>query len=142
MADVAFYTKLGCMTAAKQVKLLEDAGHRVDVRDLLARDWSAEELLSYFGDMPVAEWFNTKSPRVKSGEIDPSVYGRDETLTLVLADHLLIHRPLMEANGERRCGFNPVDVHAWIGLGETVFQQSAGEDYFSCSQPPAGQNCP
>lgn len=137
MANIIFYTKLGCATAGKQIELLKQAGHGVEVRDLLAHDWTTEELLTYFGALPVAEWFNVKSPRVKSGEIDPAAYPRDAALELMLADHLLIHRPLMEAGDVRCCGFDPVAVHAWVGLGETVFRQSAAQDYNSCSQPAA-----
>lgn len=143
MAHIVYYTKLGCMTAAKQIKLLADSGHQVDVRDLLAHEWTKEELLSYFGKMPVSEWFNVKSPRVKSGEIDPDAYCADQALELMLADHLLIHRPMMAAGGRRVCGFDPEQVHAWVGLGETLYQRAAGEDFVSCSQPAANvPRCP
>jgi len=143
MATITFFTKPGCMTAAKQVDLLEQSGHRVDVRDLLAHPWTADELTSYFGDLPVPVWFNEKSPRVKSGEIDPTAYSMSEALDLMLADHLLIHRPLMESGGRRACGFDPPAVHAWVGLGDTVYRKAVEEDYASCSQPAAnGPVCP
>ena len=144
MARITFYTKLGCMTSAKQVELLEQSGHEVEVRDLLAYPWTGEELTSYFGGLPVEAWFNEKSPRVKSGEIDPTAYDRDEALTLMLADHLLIRRPLMESGGKRLCGFDPATVHAWVGLGEAVYERSSKEDYTSCSQPSTTipQHCP
>jgi nitrogenase-associated protein len=135
MAQITFYTKLGCMTSAKQIDLLQQSGHNVEVCDLLAHPWTTEELTSYFGEMPVTEWFNEKSPRVKSGEIDPTAYGRDEALALMLDDHLLIHRPLMESSGKRLCGFDPAAVHAWIGLTDSSLERSAGEDYAGCSQP-------
>jgi nitrogenase-associated protein len=91
----------------------------------------------------VAAWFNEKSPRVKSGEIDPSAYDCDGALALMLADHLLIHRPLMESGGKRLCGFDPATVHAWVGLGDQVYKRSTTEDYTSCSQssPVAPQKC-
>jgi hypothetical protein len=80
---------------------------------------------------------------VKSGEIDPTAYSRHEALGLVLADHLLIRRPLMESGGTRLCGFEPDQVHAWVGLGETAYRLAAEEDYASCSQPPTSpQKCP
>jgi nitrogenase-associated protein len=136
MAQIVFYTKPGCTTAARQVELLRQSGHEVEVRDLLAHPWTAQELLSYFGDLPVEACFNEKSPRVRSGEIDPTAYGCDAAIGLMLADHLLIHRPLMESGGMRRCGFDPAAVHAWVGLGEAVYERSSREDYSSCSQPP------
>ena len=37
----------------------------------------------------------------------------------MLADPLLIRRPLMESGGRREAGFQPERVAAWIGLAET-----------------------
>jgi len=144
MAQITFFTKLGCLTSAKQVRLLEQSGHEVAVLDLLAHPWTAEELTSYFGELPVAAWFNEKSPRVRSGEIDPSAYDAGGALSVMLGDHLLIRRPLMESGGARRCGFDPAAVHAWVGLGAAVYEQSRTEDYSSCSQPASvpPQQCP
>ena len=143
MACITFYTKLGCMTSAKQIDLLKQSGHEVDLRDLLAHPWTAEELSSYFGEMPVEEWFNAKSPRVRSGEIDPTSYNREGALTQMQADHLLIHRPLMESGGTRQCGFDPATIHTWVGLSAAGLTQSTDEDYESCSQPPqTAQQCP
>ena len=85
MAQIIFYTKLGCSTSAKQVALLEQSGHQVEVRDLLAHTWSAEELTSYFGEMPVDAWFNPNSPRVKSGEIDPGSFDCKDALAAMQA---------------------------------------------------------
>jgi nitrogenase-associated protein len=143
MARITFFTKLGCMTSAKQVELLEQSGHEVEVCDLLAHPWTAEELASYFGWLPVEAWFNEKSPRVKSGEIDPSRYDSNGALAVMLHDHLLIRRPLMESGESRLCGFDPVIIHSWVGLGEDVYERSASEDYSGCSQPSSGtlQQC-
>jgi len=135
MARITFFTKIGCMTSAKQIELLEQSGHEVEVRDLLAYPWSADELTSFFGGMPVEAWFNEKSPRIKSGEIDPKLYDGESALTLMLADHLLIRRPLMQSGGQRLCGFDPAVMHAWVGLSSSGLTRSDGEDYTSCSQP-------
>jgi nitrogenase-associated protein len=143
MAQITFYTKPGCMTAAKQIDLLEQSGHEVDVRDLLSHHWTADELAAYFGGLPVEAWFNEKSPRVKSGEINPAAYDREGAFTLMLADHLLIRRPLMESSGRRICGFDPATIHAWVGLEETVYERSIKEDFAGCSQPAANPHaCP
>ena len=74
MAHITYFTKPGCLTSGKQVDLLRQSGHEVEVRDLLSHPWEPEELMSYFGEMPVKLWFNPNAPRVKSGEIDPSAY--------------------------------------------------------------------
>ena len=135
MALITYYTKPGCATSMKQIELLRQAGHQIDVRDLIAHPWQAEELRSYFVELPVTAWFNPNSPRVKSGEIDPQGYDGHEALALMQADHLLIRRPLMESEGTRMCGFDPVAIHAWIGLGTSVYEQSLAQDFTSCSQP-------
>jgi len=143
MALITFYTKNGCATSARQIDLLRLSGHQVNVVDLLAHPWQPEELTTYFGALPVQRWFNPNSPRVKSGEIDPAAYDRDGALTLMLADHLLIRRPLMESGGVRLCGFDPAALQAWVGLSPAVLERSAGEDYTSCSQPSTSQQrCP
>jgi len=74
MARVIFYTKPGCLTGSKQLDLLKQANHEVEVRSVLDQPWTAYELHTYFADLPVKEWFNPNSPRVKSGEIDPASF--------------------------------------------------------------------
>ena len=143
MAQITFYTKPGCVTSSKQIDLLQQSGHEVEMRDLLAHPWQPEELTAYFGDMPVATWFNPNSPRVKSGEIDPAAYDRNEALALLQSDHLLIRRPLMETNGTRICGFDPTAVHAWVGLSAAGLEGSSSQDFSSCSMPTdSPQQCP
>ena len=143
MALITYYTKLGCLTSAKQVEILQQSGHRVKVRDLLAHPWTAEELTGYFGTLPVAGWFNPNSPRVKSGEIDPAAYGPAAALELMLADHLLIRRPLMESGGTRACGFDPAAVHAWVGLDAPEEAIARRAEFQTCSHPVAGTEiCP
>ena len=143
MARIRFFTKLGCLTSARQVDLLQQSGHDVEVCDLLAHPWTAGELATYFDGLPVEAWFNEKSPRVKSGEIIPAAYDCNAALTIMMADHLLIRRPLMESDGSRMCGFDLAAVDTWVGLGETVYPLRATEDYTGCSQPAtAPQQCP
>jgi nitrogenase-associated protein len=135
MAHITYFTKLGCITSAKQVDLLRQSGHEVDVRDLLAHQWQPEELLTYFGDLPVKLWFNPNSPRVKSGELNPSDYDSAAALQLMMTDHLLIRRPLMESDGIRMCGFDPAKVHAWVGLGTPDEAIARSAEFQTCSQP-------
>jgi nitrogenase-associated protein len=137
MAYIVYYTKLGCMTSAKQVDLLRQSGHEVEVLDLLDHPWLAQELTSYFGDMPVQLWFNPNSPRVKSGEIDPSEYDSEAALRLMLEDHLLIRRPLMESGGQRVCGFDPATVHEWVGLASPEEVIANSSNFQTCSHSVA-----
>jgi nitrogenase-associated protein len=145
MAIITFHTKLGCVTSLKQVDLLRQSGHEVEVRDLLMHSWQPEELTPYFCDMPVQLWFNPNSPRVKSGEIDPLAYDSASALNLMLEDHLLIRRPLMESGHIRICGFDPVKVHALFGLVSPDEALSRSADLQTCSQQSASSEpttCP
>lgn len=121
MAQVIFYQKPGCATNGRQRAQLQAAGHDVEARNLLTHQWTAGTLRPFFGDAPVAAWFNPASPRVKSGEIDTASCAPARALALMLADPLLIRRPLV-ASGEARCaGFDrePVlSLLAGVDLGD------------------------
>lgn len=119
MATIHFYEKPGCGNNTRQKVWLAASGHTVLAKNLLTEKWSAERLRGFFGELPVAQWFNPASPRVKSGEVNPAAYDEPEALEMMLADPLLIRRPLMEVDGELRVGFDAAAVHAWIGLNDT-----------------------
>lgn len=104
MAHVVFFEKPGCGGNARQKKLLSDSGHSVEARNLLAEPWSEAALLSFFGGRPVAEWFNRASPRIKAGEIVPETMNAQQALSLMLADPLLIRRPLLLIGRHHRGG--------------------------------------
>lgn len=115
MTTLIFYEKPGCGNNARQKRLLLDAGHELDVRDLLTEPWTAQRLRDFFNALPVADWFNRAAPQVKSGEIDPASVEANAALGLMLANPLLIRRPLMECDGKRIAGFDAERVVGWIG---------------------------
>ena len=116
MAHIIFWEKPGCQGNARQKELLLSSGHQLEVRNLLTEAWTEQMLASFFGDRPVAEWFNPTNPRVKSGEICPVTTTRQQALRLMIAEPLLIVRPLMQVGKERVAGFDLQTVHDWIGL--------------------------
>lgn len=116
MAMIIFWEKPGCQGNARQKEILLASGHELKVRDLLTEPWSEEGLAQFFGDRPVAEWFNPAHPKVKAGEVDPGNYGREEALKLMVTEPLFIVRPLMQVGDERLAGFDVAQVHNWIGL--------------------------
>jgi len=128
MAEVVFYEKPGCINNTRQKQLLTAAGHRLDVRDLLQATWTPATLRPYFGELPVAEWFNRTAPLVKQGEVDPDSTSEQEALALMVAHPLLIRRPLMRVGEVRRVGFEVAAVAAWIGLAGA----GTGEDLETC----------
>ncbi|PWC49346.1 ArsC/Spx/MgsR family protein [Azospirillum sp. TSA6c] len=117
MADVIFFEKPGCGGNARQKALLEQAGHRVVARDLLSEPWTPQTLRPFFGDRPVADWFNRAAPVVKSGEVVPESMDEATALAAMVERPLLIRRPLMQVGDRRDCGFETDRVDAWIGLG-------------------------
>lgn len=138
MATVVFYEKPGCANNTRQKAMLAAAGHTVWARNLLTERWTSVRLRSFFGDMPVAEWFNRSAPRVRDGEIDCDRVGETEALLLMLADPLLIRRPLMEVDGACRAGFDQDAVDAWIGLAG----KHPAADLESCPRSHAATPCP
>lgn len=128
MADVIFWEKPGCGGNARQKARLRAAGHVVVERDLLGEPWSEASLLAFLDPLPVAAWFNRAAPRVKAGEIVPEALSREDALAALLAEPLLIRRPLMRVGDERRVGFDETAVDAWIGLG--------------LGGAPVGEGCP
>jgi len=116
MARIIFWEKPGCQGNARQKEILIASGHELEVRNLLTEAWTAPLLASFFGQRPVAEWFNPSNPRVKNGEICPVTITPEQALRLMLAEPLLIVRPLMQVGKERLAGFDVQQVHNWLGL--------------------------
>lgn len=137
MTHVRFFEKPGCRNNTKQKALLQAAGHEVEAHSLLTHPWTADTLRPFFGDRPIAEWFNKAAPRVKSGDVDPTSVTADAALTMMLDDPLLIRRPLIEAKGEKRCGFDADSVDQWIGLS----QPDRIGDVETCPNLASGKAC-
>jgi len=132
MTTVVFYEKPGCANNARQKLWLANAGHQVDARDLLTEPWTRERLLAFFGERPVAQWFNCAAPRVKAGEIVPENMSADAALAMMLAEPLLIRRPLMEADDRREVGFDAEVVNAWLGLTPKMVEELSGTNPEGC----------
>ena len=139
MARVIFYEKPGCINNGKQKALLLAAGHEVEARNLLKTPWSEAKLRLFFGNLPVASWFNRSAPRVKSGEIVPEDLDESTALELMIADPLLIRRPLIQVEDVYQAGFDSEKIDTWIGLKQPpiVF-----EDLEACPRSHEATPCP
>jgi nitrogenase-associated protein len=135
MAVVTFYEKPGCKGNARQKALLAAAGHTVQAKSIKAEPWTREKLYVFLRGLPVPDWFNRNAPAVKAGEVRPESLSADEALGLLLANPLLVRRPLMEADGERRVGFDAAMVDAWIGLNGAAIPEG---DLEACQHGPEG----
>jgi len=134
MAHLIFYEKPGCGGNARQRALLRAAGHTLEQRNLLAHPWTREALLEFLDPLPVAQWFNRAAPRIKSGAIDPETLDREVALEALLAEPLLIRRPLMQRadDSTRLVGFDLDAVQRFVGLGDTTPPTEAME---GCASP-------
>ena len=137
MALILFYEKPGCINNTRQKVLLAAAGHTVQAKSLLTEQWTSDRLRTFFGGLPVAQWFNLSAPRIRDGELDYEDLTEGEALKLMLEDPLLIRRPLMEVDGKRRVGFDPDAVERWIGLKHAA----AGQDLESCPRSHESEPC-
>jgi nitrogenase-associated protein len=137
MAVVHFYEKPGCTGNKRQREILLDAGHIVFVHNLLQQPWSQEpdKLRSFFGSLPVADWFNRSAPAIKNGEVIPEALDEKQAIALMVADPLLIRRPLLEADGRRRAGFNAGEIEAWLEV------DVGSEDLESCPKRARAPAC-
>ncbi|MEO0988691.1 MAG: ArsC/Spx/MgsR family protein [Cyanobacteria bacterium J06639_14] len=116
MTIIDFYEKPGCIGNAKQKQLLLAAGHALRVHNLLTQTWTPEQLRLFFGDRPVAEWFNPTAPAITKGTVHPDQLSADAALALMVEQPILIRRPLLQVGDRRTAGFNLAAVDAWVGL--------------------------
>lgn len=113
MATIHFYEKPGCINNTRQKSLLIKAGHTLVEHDLLSQPWphQLEQLRSFFGVMPVSDWFNRAAPAIKNGKVQPETLNDQQALALMADDPLLIRRPLLESEGMRCAGFDSALVN-------------------------------
>ncbi|MFG1191223.1 ArsC/Spx/MgsR family protein [Xanthobacter flavus] len=137
MAHVTFWEKPGCGTNARQKLALANAGHTLDVRSLLTEPWTAERLKAFFGATPVVTWFNPAAPKVKSGEVKPEAVEAEAAIALMLAEPLLIRRPLVEVEGARCAGFDREPVTSLLRPAAPGARPLEG-----CSHPGEAHPCP
>lgn len=116
MATVLFYEKPGCINNTRQKALLTAAGHEVQACNLLTEPWSCDRLRLFFGQRPVAEWFNASAPQIKAGDVHPDQLDEAAALALMVQYPLLIRRPLMQVGDRYEAGFNTNLIDQWIGL--------------------------
>ena len=139
MPVLIFYEKPGCITNAKQKRLLQQMGITLDVRNLLKHPWDQKKLAAFFDGLPVKDWFNSNAPQIKYGEINPDKLKADEAIALMLKEPLLIRRPLLQYQSKLWCGFSQKQISEYLqqeGLVMTINEQAEQVDE-SCSHPRA-----
>lgn len=138
MTAVVFYEKPGCLTNARQRVLLLQHGCELTVRNLLSEPWTEDSLYAFLNRRPVSEWFNPAAPKIRSGEIDPGALDRESAMALLLADPLLIRRPLLETRLRKVSGFDDAALLELLG----VPVEQLGERAEGCSRAAGVGGCP
>ncbi len=136
MTELVFYEKPGCVGNQRQKNMLLGLGHQLVVRDLLSEAWTAEGLRPFFGDRPVAQWFNDSAHQVKDGSIDIHAVDEAQALQLMLAEPMLIRRPLMQFGEVRQSGFVPGPVLDALGV-----VLNPDKDLQTCPMPEPSPTC-
>lgn len=107
---VVFYEKPFCAANAKQKQILRSSGCTLIERNLLEHGLDVEVLRSFMGDKKVVDWFNPAAPAIKNGEIFPETLDEASAMELLMANPILIRRPLMVIGTEKLCGFDEKKV--------------------------------
>ncbi len=115
MAEVIFYEKPGCINNRKQKRLLQEAGHSLDARNLLTAEWTPESLRPFLG-AEASSWINKSHPDLKAGKLALDLNDPQAVLAQLCADPLLIRRPLIEFGGHCLQGFDAELIDRLIGL--------------------------
>ena len=85
------------------------------VQDILKQPWHADELRSFFRNMPVGSRFNRAAPGVKSGEVNLDSIDAASALALMVSDPILIRRPLIDLDGARCAGLDREPALSLLG---------------------------
>lgn len=107
---VVFYEKPYCAANAKQKQILRSSGCTLIERNLLEHGLERDDLRAFMGDKKVADWFNPAAPAIKNGEIFPEILDESSAMELLMANPILIRRPLMVIGSEKLCGFDEQKV--------------------------------
>ncbi|MFD1691045.1 ArsC/Spx/MgsR family protein [Azotobacter chroococcum] len=76
--------------------------------------WTREQLEAFFAGLEKDAMVNSAAPKIKSGELDVAALSRDELIGKMLAEPLLIKRPLLEVGETRICGFDIPRLNALL----------------------------
>jgi nitrogenase-associated protein len=115
MADIVFFEKPGCINGEKQKAILRAAGHILHCEDIISFPWNQEKLLEFVDGKDPVEMMNHTASAVKKGELVPEHLSFSEAVDMMVADPILIKRPLVEVNGLKIQGFMDGRLSPYLG---------------------------
>lgn len=133
MKDVVrFFEKPNCIGNDAQKKQLIEAGYELEVIDMIRRKWTEAELKPFFGSLDLHECVNPRAPRITSGEVDPSRLNDAELMAAMLADPMLIRRPLLVYGDRYAIGFKNELVTELLGIEQDEAKCGRADEDVDC----------
>lgn len=111
---IIFYEKIGCSGNARQKKLLATHGLSFETRSLLDTIWSKEDLESFFHNLEKEDIVNKFAPKIKNGEININNHTKDQLINIMIAEPILIKRPLLQIGQNKLCGFDIEKINQFL----------------------------
>ncbi|WP_028582672.1 ArsC/Spx/MgsR family protein [Desulfogranum japonicum] len=127
MANIVFFEKPGCINGEKQKKILSDADNKLDCINILQHAWTADKLLPFVIGKSPSTMINHTAPAVKNGQIKPTELSFDEAISLMIADPILIKRPLIIVDNLHIQGFDDSRLSPYQGS-----WNSSQDDVMTC----------
>lgn len=140
---VEFWEKPGCMGNARQKALLATSESEIVPRSLPDHPWTQQELSLFLDGLPVPDWFNRGARRVKEGEVDPDSLDAESAYAILLADPILVRRPLLKIGDDRHVGFDLDWIEERIGHlpSNERINRVRSEDLTRCPGEATGLKC-
>ena len=110
-----FFEKPGCINGEKQKRILQAAGHELQLLDILSFPWTMELLLPFVAGKEPAAMMNFTAPAIKRGEIVPAELSFNEALALMVSHPILIKRPLIRIADLSLQGFTDPRLKPYLG---------------------------
>lgn len=110
-----FYEKVGCINGGKQKNILQAAGNELNCIDILAFPWTKEALLPFVEGKTPDEMMNSTAPAIKKGDIRPAELSFNQAVAMMVADPILIKRPLIVVDEMYIQGFNDPRLKSYLG---------------------------
>lgn len=103
---VVFYEKTGCCGNEKQKKVLSLQGISFETKSLLDTVWDNDTLKPFFVGLDKDDIVNKFAPKIKNNQLNIDTLSKDELISMMCEEPILIKRPLLEIGEVKICGFD------------------------------------
>ena len=105
-----------CDTVKKSIKWLEQHQLKYEFRDVREVPLSKAEVEQWLADIPADQLVNKRSTSWRQlDESQRDLSNQSLVCQLIVEQPTLFKRPLVQAKGEARVGFNAQQWEAWLG---------------------------